>query len=519
MGIAETNAPKSVSDELGGVLPQDGLPWYKRGYLVKLNLTLVSLVLFSSANGYDGSLQNGLQALTEWNNFMGTPTGARLGLINALYWLGAGVMYPVAAWIANKYGRKPGIYVGYLFLVLGAVLQTASHNQTAFMIARVWVGCASALFGNAAPLLINEAAYPTHRGVFNAMFMSGWYVGGSVAAWITFGTRDYTTSWAWRIPSVFQLLLPLLALPGLIAAPESPRWLVSVDRLEEARRILADTHAGGDLDSPLVSYEYIEITSTLMAEKNAHASAGYMDMIRTPGNRHRLFISITLGVFAQWAGNGVVSYYLALVLDTVGVTSVTDQTLISACLQVWNLIMSVGAAFTVDKLGRRPLFLASGFIMLVSYVIVTALSGSFAETGNAAIGTAVIPFLFIFFGGYDIAMTPFLTAYPCEIWPFQLRSRGLTATWVATILAIFFNTFVNPIALAAIGWRYYIVFVAVLCVMLVVVWFSYPETKGRTLEQIAVIFDGADAEVPTARETASKVSDAKLVENVAVESV
>jgi sugar porter (SP) family MFS transporter len=449
------------------------------------------------------------------------PTGARLGLVNALYWLGAGVMYPIAAWVSNKYGRKPGIYAGYTFLILGSVLQTLAPNATAFMIARVWVGCASGLFGNAAPLLINEAAYPSHRGIFNAMFMSGWYVGGSVAAWLIFGTRNMTTSWAWRIPSVFQLLLPLLALPGLIFAPESPRWLISVNQLDEARQILADTHAEGDVEAPLVDYEFREISAAVLTAKNAHASAGYIDMVRTPGNRHRLLISVTLGFFAQWAGNGVVSYYLSLVLDTVGVTSVTNQTLISACLQVWNLIMSVSAALTVDKFGRRPLFMASALIMLVSYVPVTALSGSFAQTGNTATstGTAVIPFLFLFFAGYDIALTPFLTAYPCEIWPFELRARGLTVTWVVTILAIFFNTFVNPIALDAVGWRYYIVFVVVLCVMLVVVWYFYPETKGRTLEQVAVIFDGPAAEVSTMPKNTTEALETRMVEDSSAEEV
>ena len=104
------------------------------------------------------------------------------------------------------------------------------------------------------------------------------------------------------------------------------------------------------------------------------------------------------------AGNGVVSYYLALVLETVGVRDVTDQTLISAFLNVWNLLFSVAAAFSVDRLGRRPLFLASAAIMLVGFTLVTALSGAFAESGAGATGIAVIPFLFIFFAGYDIAM-------------------------------------------------------------------------------------------------------------------
>ncbi|CAK7243867.1 MAG: hypothetical protein STHCBS139747_005396 [Sporothrix thermara] len=482
---------------LQSVMPTDSTPWYKQGHLLKLNYVIVSLVLFSSANGFDGSLQNSLQVLDQWEDFMERPSGAWLGWINAIYWVGCFLAYPPAAWISNRFGRKAGIFIGYLPLAIGVAVQASAQNDIAFMMARLFLGIASGLFGNGAPLLINEIAYPAHRAVASASFMSGWYVGGSIAAWATFGTRDYANSWSWRLPVVLQLLLPLCALPGLLMAPESPRWLVSVDRFEEARAMLEQHHAGNSAEgAALVEFEYLEITTAIAAEKEAKTGATYLDMLRTPGNRRRLFISVTLGVFAQWAGNGVVSYYLTLVLDTVGVTSVTDQTLISAFLQVWNLICAIGASFLVDRLGRRTLFLASGIIMLVSYVIVTALSATFAETGHAATGTAVIPFLFVFFLGYDIALTPFLTAYPCEIWPFALRARGLTVTWAASISAIFFNTFVNPIALDSIAWKYYIVFIAVLLAMIVTVFFSYPETRRRTLEEIAVIFDGESAELP-----------------------
>jgi hypothetical protein len=201
---------------------------------------------------------------------------------------------------------------------------------------------------------------------------------------------------AWRIPTILQVLIPILSLPGLIWAPESPRWLISNDRIEETRVLLERWHANGDKNSALVNYEMMEITETLRAERDAHKSASYAEMFRTPGNRHRLFV--------QWCGNGVVSYYLSLVLETVGVTSVTDQTLISAFLNVWNLLFSVAAAFSVDRLGRRPLFLASAGIMLIGFILVTALSGAFAKGGADAIGIAVLPFLFIFFAGYDIAM-------------------------------------------------------------------------------------------------------------------
>jgi MFS family permease len=148
----------------------------------------------------------------------------------------------------------------------------------------------------------------------------------------------------------------------------------------------------------------IEIEITLRAEQEAHTSTSYLDMFKTKGNRRRFFISVTLGIFAQWSGNGVVSYYLALVLQTVGITSVTDQTLISGCLQIWNLIFAVAAAAAVDKVGRKALFMASGINMLVSYIITTGLSASFAQIGASGTGLAVISFLFIFFAGYDIAL-------------------------------------------------------------------------------------------------------------------
>ncbi|KXJ87182.1 general substrate transporter [Microdochium bolleyi] len=496
MGASDnTKAEDTVAHQLASVLPDDGKPWYRKAHLVRLNYIVLSLVLLSSANGYDGSLMNGLQALPSWNEFMGMPQGAWLGFINAAYWASNGVSFFVAAWSSNKYGRKSGIYIGYVFLISGTVLQTAANNEGAFIAARALLGAASGWYTSGAPLLINEIAFPTHRAIAASCFQCGFYMGSLIAAWVTFATRDYGTSWDWRLPSVLQILLPLVALPGIIMAPESPRWLAAMDRIEDARQFVTKHHAGGNAASPLVNFETEEIVNTIKAEQEAHASTSYMDMFKTKGNRWRLLISVSLGVISQWSGNGVVSYYLALVLRTVGITSVTHQTLISALLQIWNLFWAVAAAVCVERLGRRPLFLSSAVIMLVSYIVITGLSGSFASTGYAPVGVAVIPMLFIFFLGYDIALTPLVISYPVEIWPYRLRSRGFSVVWISGILAGIFNMFVNPIALESIGWKYYFVFIVFLIAFLLIAYFAYPETKGHTLEQMAFIFDGEDAEL------------------------
>lgn len=303
MGVSAAPVNKAVGQELASALPQDNKSWYTRAHLLKLNFIVLSLVQYSSGNGYDGSVMNGLQALPSWHLFMNAPTGAWLGFINAIYWIGLGVVSPIAAYLANKYGRKLSVYIGYIFLITGVILQTVAPNSATFIAGRTLLGCASGFFSNAVPLLINEIAYPTHRGIVSATFNCGWYIGSILAACITYGTRNYTSSWGWRLPCLLQVILPCLAAPGLIMCPESPRWLCASGRKEEARQVLAKFHAGNDSDSALVNFEMIEIETTIAAEQAAKNSASYSDMIKTKGNRWRLAITISLGFFGQWYVN------------------------------------------------------------------------------------------------------------------------------------------------------------------------------------------------------------------------
>lgn len=192
-------------------------------------------------------------------------------------------------------------------------------------------------------------------------------------------------------------------------------------------------------------------------------------------------------------GVAVVSYYLTLVLDTVGVTDTDTQTLINGLLQVFNFIAALSAAMFVDRLGRRTLFLWSAAGMLVSFVIWTACSAVFDSTQVSALGRTVIAFVFIFYFHYDIAYTPLLMGYPTEIFPYTTRSKGLTVELLSVYSSLIILAFVNPVALDNIGWRYYIFFCAFDVVVLAVTYFVFPETKGHSLEEIAEVFDGPAA--------------------------
>lgn len=214
-----------------------------------------------------------------------------------------------------------------------------------------------------------------------------------------------------------------------------------------------------------------EITEAIERERQAAKTTGFMSFFETKGNRHRLLICILVGFGIQWVGNGVISYYLAPILESVGVTSSVSQAAINVGLQVWNALLAAAGALAAEKYGRRPLWMISTCGMLVSFIIVTALSATFAELHIDAAGSATVAFLFIFFGFYDIAYTPLSIAYPVEILSFGLRSKGLSVNLTVVFGAGFFNQYVNPVALGAIHWRFYFVYIGTLIAMIFIIYF------------------------------------------------
>jgi hypothetical protein len=277
----------------------------------------------------------------------------------------------------------------------------------------------------------------------------------------------------------------------LMDAKTSRRWLIAHEREAEAREILSKYHAAADVSSPLVAFEMAEIQENIHIERSVASQSSYVDLFNTAVNRRRTFIALTVGLFTQWAGNGVVSYYLTLVLNTIGITAVSSQALINGLLQLFNWFAAIlGGALMVDRMGRRSLFLVSTGGMFCAYIVWTVLTSVFERTLNPQAGHAVVAFIFIYYFFYDIAWTPLMPAYPIEIYPYTFRSRGVTAAYSITYAGLILGQFVNPIALQAIGWKYYIVFCCLLAALFVVIWFLFPETKGRTLEETAEIFDG-----------------------------
>lgn len=369
-----------------------------------------------------------------------------------------------------------------------------------FVAARFFIGFGVAIAHGSSPLLITELVHPQHRATFTTIYNTTWYLGSIVAAWLTFGTNHIGNNWCWRIPSIVQAFPSLLQLTFIWFVPESPRWYISKGREEQALKVLADVHANGNKQDEVVQLEMQEIKDTLKLEQEFEGN-GWKELIRTKGNRHRLIILLTIGLFSQWSGNGLVSYYINLVLKSVGVTNSNTQLIINGVLQICNAIVAIGQCFFVDRIGRRTLFLVSTTGMLVCFIIWTICSAEFNLHNSAGAGRAVIAFIFIYYVFYNLAWSGLLVGYSVEILPYNIRAKGMTVVFLMVDIALFFNQYINPIALDHIHWKYYIVYCCWLAVELAVVWKFYIETKNTPLEEIAKHFDGEAAVVGGAAAT------------------
>lgn len=173
----------------------------------------------------------------------------------------------------------------------------------------------------------------------------------------------------------------------------------------------------------------------------------------------------------------------------------SDQAVINGGLTIWCFIVSLGAAFLVDRVGRRVLFLFAGVGMLIAFTIWTACSAVYEKTGSQAAGSTVLAMIFLFYGAAGAAWPGLTVSYTVEILPFNIRAKGLTLCFMFTALSGVFNQYVNPIGLDALAWKFYFVYIAILVFECLVIYFYYVETKGPTLEEIAVLFDGENANV------------------------
>ncbi|KAI6557925.1 hypothetical protein MCOR09_009257 [Pyricularia oryzae] len=419
-----------------------------------------------------------------------------LGIMNASYNLGSILGVPLAPWFSHKFGRRWSIMAGSIIMIVGAVIQAFAQHAAMYIIARIILGIGIVFAIIAGAAMIGELAYPKERAMLTSLFNASWFIGAIVASAVAIETVNIKGDWAWRLPSLLQICPSLLQICTVFFLPESPRYLISQDRDDEAFEILTKYHAEGDASSPIVQAEMAQIRTTIKLEME-NSKQTWADVLKTAGMRRRFFITIFIGLFTQMSGNTLLSYYSSLLYDLMGYTETSLKTRLNMADKCWGLINAVALALIVVRFPRRRMYMLSAASMLCVFVAMTVCFYYLRQATNDGVrnypaGAAALFSMYAYGPCYNMGNNALTYTYLVELWPYAQRSRGIGVQQIFGKAGGFFSTYVNPIAINALDWRYFAIYCGWIGFEFIFIYLMYPETYGRTLEELTFLFEGKE---------------------------
>ena len=328
-------------------------------------------------------------------------------------------------------------------------------------------------------------------------------IGLVVGYWINYGVNKNIspkTDTQWRVPIGVQFIpagLVLLTVPFL---PESPRWLASRGRLQQARSSLAWIRKL-ETDHHDVDRELEEIQQSIVHE--IETTGGNQNMFQIlrealqPGIRNRIAIGAIIMTLANFSGVNAINYYSPILLKSLGIQGTSVALLGTGIYGIVKCVATIiFIFFVIDKFGRRPALLlgAIGAMTSMFYLAVySKLSGSFYHPVKDDAGShAALAMIYVFavFFAFSWNNVPWVLA--AEILPNRVRALGMMIAVAVNWLMSFVVVYALPYMLKGIGYGTFILFGACLFTGLVFAFFFVPETKGASLEDMDILF-GVDA--------------------------
>ncbi|KAF8213906.1 general substrate transporter [Mycena galopus ATCC 62051] len=265
----------------------------------------------------------------------------------------------VAGPIADRWGRRGGMFIASVIILAGVSVVIAAQSRTYLFVGRLAIGVGSTLNNSAAPAYVSELAPPHWRGRIAGLYSCFTFIGSIVCSGLTVATGRINSNWSWRAPFAVQFIPTIILAVGVCFIPESPRWLMSVGRKDEARNILAKYHGNGDADAPLVVLEWRELEASITtagSDKRWWDYFNFSELFNSRGARYRTFITLWMGVCCLWSGMGIF-YYVTAAFDLAGVKTQEGRLVYSAISSAIGAVGGVFGDLIIDKIGRRTLWL------------------------------------------------------------------------------------------------------------------------------------------------------------------
>ncbi|KAI0933438.1 hypothetical protein AcV5_005585 [Taiwanofungus camphoratus] len=453
----------------------------------------IAFILFGYEQGVMGGVITG-SAFTAQFPSINTTTGngnAQLqGFTVAIYNIGCWAGSLLTMFMGEQLGRKTTIIIGCVVLATGTVIQCSSYRLAQLLVGRIVTGTGNGIITSTVPVWHSELCKAESRGKFVTVELSTNVGGVAVAYWVDYGMSYVDSSAQWRFPIALQILFALTTISLICFLPETPRWLLSHDRDREAGEILLRLHTGQD--PALIEKERLEIIAAIVEEREAQEALGGKSAMATifTNGEQRFFYRTTLGVAAmvmqQLTGINLITYYAPFIfIKSVGFSQKLSS-LMSGFLNLWYWLSTLPPIFIIDRVGRRPLLIIGAVGMGVCMFV---LAGTTSVVAFAP-GIVATVTLFAYDFWFGIGWIPGSWLLTSEYAPLTTRSQSAALATSATWIFTFLIAEITPVAIDNLGWKTYIIFGIFNVVFVPIIYFFYPETKGKSLEQIDLLFSG-----------------------------
>ena len=402
-------------------------------------------------------------------------TGFEKGVVTASLSVGAMIGAGLAARLNNRIGRRRSIMVAGVIVVIGTVACCLAPDFDSLVVFRGILGIGIGFSSATVPTYLSELAPGRLRGAMSSLNQIFIVLGILIASIVTY---ELAPSKDWRWMFAGALVPATVLVVGLNFLPETPRWLLNLGKEDEARAVLASTHAGQDDD---IDAEVASIREVIRADTE---KTGRIRDLGAKWVRPMLFVALLLAVGQQFSGVNAINAYFPTMLVTLGFT--TSIALLSAIvLGVTKLAFTTWVVFVVDRWGRKPLLLIGNVVMVVTLLGAGWVILHVHDKGT--LGTLTVILLVLYLAGYELGWGAVVWVMMAEVFPLKVRAAGMgvgaVVLWAATgiITALFpIISDKNHLGLGHAMW----LFAGVNVVLFLLTWWLVPETKGRSLEQI-----------------------------------
>ncbi|KAF9457603.1 general substrate transporter [Collybia nuda] len=395
-----------------------------------------------------------------------------------------------------------------LFLV-GAILTTVAnggkHGLAEIYAGRVISGVGIGAISAVAPAYVSECSPKDVRGRITGLFQIMVAIGVMISYFINYGVDLHIKTGVnvWRIPFGLQIIPAGIMVIGLFTIKESPRWLASVGRNHEAITNLAYLRKEST-DSEAIIHEMAEIETAIQEEREARQGLGLKEAFFGKGNFIRFVIAFVIFLLQQWSGQNSVGYYAPQIFAAIGYRGSSSKLFASGIYGVVKVAATaIFIFFGVETLGRKGSLIVSAFGMGSLFFIIGAILKTHPPPDikdGAPIppvppaSQAMAGMLYIYVCFYSLGWGPLPWVYVSDIFPTRTRHYGLALASATQWLFNFVVSKVTPDMVSDLGYKIFLMFAAVNIGGMGVFSILIPETKGRSLEEMDVIFGSITAE-------------------------